>query len=457
MAVRKATRKAVKLRGAFYSASGGGKTFSCLRVATGLAMFENGGRIPESGRGRVRVIDSEHGASELYADRFDFDVHVLEGKTIADYTAAINMAAADGVSVLIIDSLTHAWRELLEQVDLDKANSRSGNGFQAWGKATPVQKEFIETILSFPGHIMATMRADTLWDVGDNENGKKTPKRIGMKPEQGKGIEFEFTFLVYLDVDHSCLVEKDRTGKFQDRRIKLLDEGFGRELGEWLASGVKPATFAQLEEIKALCKQNGIGGKRFGELVGAVPTTYEEAEAALAKVRDADPLGSALADTAAALADVAKTANPPVPTAAPTTTVGEAAAQPSSATGTSAGSLAADATPPPPSTETPQTSAKTATTTTTTAEDEAAEVMAGGGDDTTTTLIAFKRSVDAASTAPNVAALIADWTPKLATLSERPRLIANGYALARVKELGGEALTENDNRLVSALNTIAKE
>jgi hypothetical protein len=257
---RKATKKQVKLRGAFYSLSGGGKTRGSLRVATGMALAMNKGAIPTEGPGRIGVIDSEDGDSELYADQYDFDVIVLGrdtvGKSPDDYIDALEAGAKAGWGVVVIDSLSHAWRELLEQVDEARAAS-NGNRFTPWAQATPKHKELVEAIKRFPGHVIATMRADTAWSL-ENEDGKNKPKRIGLKPEQGKGIEYEFSFLVSLDQNHLATVEKDRTGKFQDRRMKLLDEGFGKELLEWLEDGRKPFSDWQKGEVKRLLLEAGV-------------------------------------------------------------------------------------------------------------------------------------------------------------------------------------------------------
>jgi hypothetical protein len=145
-----------------------------------------------------------------------------------------------GYKVLVIDSLTHAWRELTEEVDRLAEKSTSRNSFSPWAKVSSKQKRFIEAILNFPGHIIATMRSSTEWVIGSNKEGKSVPEKIGLKPEQGKGIEFEFDILLELDQKHQATVTKDRTGKFQDETIDKPGEAFGVSLYEWLSSGTAP-------------------------------------------------------------------------------------------------------------------------------------------------------------------------------------------------------------------------
>ena len=221
---RKATKARAKLRAAVFGPSGGGKTFSCLRIARGLA-----------GDGTVAVIDTERGSASKYSDRFDFDVLELTDQTVAGYVDAIKQA--HGYDVLVVDSLSHGWQSLLEEVEkLAKAKYR-GNTWSAWSEGTPLQRKLVNAILDFPGHVLATIRSKTEWTTVEDGRGKNVPQRIGMAPEQGKGIEYEFDILLEISTEHIANVIKDRTGKFQDRLIEKPDEDFGRQLALWLADG----------------------------------------------------------------------------------------------------------------------------------------------------------------------------------------------------------------------------
>lgn len=222
---QRATKRGTKLRCAIFGPAGSGKTFSALRIAAGLG-------------GRVALIDTERGTARKYADRFAFDVCELGGdRSIDAYLQAI--AAARAYDVLIIDSLTHAWLELLTEVEqLAKARYR-GNTWSAWSEGTPKQRRFVDTLLSCPAHVLATMRSKTEWQTA-NENGKVKPVRIGLTPEQGKGIEYEFDLLLELNPDHIAQVIKDRTGRYQDQLLERPGEEFGRELATWLTQADPP-------------------------------------------------------------------------------------------------------------------------------------------------------------------------------------------------------------------------
>jgi hypothetical protein len=235
MAFAKAERTQLYLRCALFGPSGSGKTMTGLRIAKGIA--EEMG-VP------FAVIDSEARSASKYADRIQFDVDNLENKTVDHYIASMNDAERAGYKVLFIDSLSHAWRELTEEVDRITQSSTSKNSILSWGKVTPKQKRFINAILNFPGHIIVTMRSKTEWVIGEGKNGKIAPEKLGLAPEQGKGIEYEFDLLVEMDQKHNATITKDRTGKYQDQVIEKPGEDFGIALYEWLASGKpeKPAS-----------------------------------------------------------------------------------------------------------------------------------------------------------------------------------------------------------------------
>jgi hypothetical protein len=85
------------------------------------------------------------------------------------------------------------------------------------------------------------MRSKTEWQTEQGNNGKSRPVRVGLAPEQGKGIEYEFDLLLEISTEHIANVIKDRTGKFQDKLIEKPGKEFGAQLVAWLSEGV-PAT-----------------------------------------------------------------------------------------------------------------------------------------------------------------------------------------------------------------------
>lgn len=221
---QKAVKSKSLLRCAVFGPAGAGKTFSSLSIASGMGK-------------KIALIDSERGSAAKYADRFEFDTAELDKKKIENYVQYIQEAGKAGYEVLIIDSLSHAWQELLEEVDKLANAKYRGNTWSAWSEGTPKQRQLVDAILQFPGHVIVTMRSKTEWTTTTDDRGKSKPTRVGLSPEQGKGIEYEFDLLLELSTDHICHVIKDRTGKFQDKLFEKPGRDFGEELVAWLNSG----------------------------------------------------------------------------------------------------------------------------------------------------------------------------------------------------------------------------
>jgi len=241
---KKATKSSAKLRAALFGPSGAGKTFTALRIAAGLG-------------GAIAVIDTERGSASKYADRFGFDVLDLEHAAIPSYEGAIAAAARAGYPVLVVDSLSHGWQELLQEVDRLAAAKYRGNTWSAWSEGTPKQRALVDAILSYPGHVIATMRSKTEWRVEANGKGKQAPVRVGLAPEQGKGIEYEFDLLLELSTDHIGHVIKDRTGKFQDAMLDKPGEDFGQALAAWLSAPQQGETRESAETEASTVERSG--------------------------------------------------------------------------------------------------------------------------------------------------------------------------------------------------------
>lgn len=250
MEFKKAQRKQSKLRLAVYGTSGSGKTYSSLLLAKSLG---------ES----IALIDTEFGSANKYADIFNFDSLDLEQPTVQNVCKAIQLAR--GYDTLIIDSLSHAWKELCAEIDKLAESKYSGNSWRAWSEGTPMQQLLIKTILSFPGHIIVTMRADTNWTTTTNDKGKLQPVRIGEKPNQGKGIEYEFDMLIQIHNNHKGEVLKSRVidpetkqNRYQDKIVDM-DETFAEGLALWLNTGAVAEKSETELKTELINKMKGFG------------------------------------------------------------------------------------------------------------------------------------------------------------------------------------------------------
>lgn len=227
---QKATKEKAKLRACFCGPTGSGKTYSALRVAKSLGKS-------------VALIDTEHGSASKYADIFDFDVVDLDSHHPENYIEAIKAAGAAGYEVLVIDSLSHAWMGndgALELVDKAAKRSQSNNSFTAWRDVTPLHNDLVEAILASPCHVIATMRTKMEYVIETvTRNGKtsQVPKKVGLKPIQKDGVEYEFDIVVDFNEEHDAIVGKTRIPAVDGMVINKPGEDFAQVLLKWLNSG----------------------------------------------------------------------------------------------------------------------------------------------------------------------------------------------------------------------------
>lgn len=229
---QKAVRTQAKLRMAINGPSGAGKTYTALIAAKVMA---NGGKIA--------MIDTERGSASLYSDKYDFDTATLNEFNPQNYIDLIKAAEESGYAVIVIDSLTHAWEGkggALDLVDDAAKRSKSKNTFTAWKDVTPLHRQLIDAMLQSPCHIIATMRSKTEYVIESVErNGRQvqTPRKVGMAPIQRQGMEYEFTIVGDMDLDHNFVVSKSHMEALADQVEKKPGEKFFRQVYDWLNSG----------------------------------------------------------------------------------------------------------------------------------------------------------------------------------------------------------------------------
>lgn len=226
----RATKSEAKARVAVTGPSGSGKTYTSLLWAEELA-----------DGGDIAVIDTERSSAKLYADRFNFYTLSM---TPPFHPLRLVEALADaeeaGFSVVVVDSLSHFWAGaggVLEIVDEAKSRFK-GNTHAAWQVGTPLQQKMVDSILAYNGHTIATMRAKTEWALNPDERGRITPTKIGLSPQQRDMIEYEFTLMLDVDVEHRASVSKTRCELLADRTFSAEEAvEAARLFKSWLGSG----------------------------------------------------------------------------------------------------------------------------------------------------------------------------------------------------------------------------
>jgi AAA domain len=214
---QKAVKSAQKLKLLLQGASGSGKTYSALILATEIA---------KSTGKRIAFIDSENGSASLYADKFDFDVMELKDYSVNSYITAFNQAKiSDDHSVVILDSITQEWEWVLDQV------SASTKGYPLnWKQPSELHSQFLKAILMFNKHLICTVRAKQDYSI----NEQKKVQKLGLAPVQREGIEYEFTTAFMIDENNKATATKDRTSLFKNAGLFKINEATGKTFLDWL-------------------------------------------------------------------------------------------------------------------------------------------------------------------------------------------------------------------------------
>ncbi|MGX4694607.1 ATP-binding protein [Streptomyces sp. JNUCC 63] len=267
-----ATKEQAKARIALTGPTGSGKTYTALVTGTGLG-------------DRIALVDTEHGSAAKYADEFAFDTLPLTTFQPTALVEALAVAAHDGYDVMIVDSLSHFWSGtggMLEQVDNAARRVGAGGSFAGWKEARPLERAMLDALLAYPGHLIVTMRTKTEYVVEADERGRKVPRKVGLKPEQREGIEYEFDIVGDLDHENTLVISKSRAKPLSGTVLHKPGAEFAEAVLGWLKAG-KPAKSvpdyitaatapgATYEDLRALYEE-----ARRHNLIGAAVLDGEE-------------------------------------------------------------------------------------------------------------------------------------------------------------------------------------
>ena len=224
MQLRKATRKKAKIRLGLSAVSGGGKTYSAILIAKGLA----------GDLSKVAIIDTENGSADLYAHLGEFNVLPLTAPfTPERYIEAIKSCEKAGMEVIIVDSISHEWDgkggclEIVESL---------GGKYQDWAKVTPRHQAFIDAIIHSPSHVITTVRRKQDYEMIKDGNKVRVEKG-GLKEITREGFEYELTINLELDTKHNATASKDRTQLFMNKPAFVPSEHTGEIIAAWCEQG----------------------------------------------------------------------------------------------------------------------------------------------------------------------------------------------------------------------------
>jgi hypothetical protein len=254
--IEDAVREQIRLRMAVMGVTGAGKTRGALEVATNLF----------GGEERVGLIDTEHGRSKLYADRYRFRrLDLLTDQSPEAFTRAMDDLDRDGCGVQILDSVSHEWmgkNGVLSQADR----------FGDWKTVRPKHNDFVERILSSQAHVIVCIRSKMKYavreedDTRPNRTGtRQVIEKLGLGPVQDEQLLYEFDIVADLDVDTHEATFSNRCDPLVGQTMPLMPGGpVASIISDWLSTGEPPEEAApeDVERLRELLLENGISEDR---------------------------------------------------------------------------------------------------------------------------------------------------------------------------------------------------
>jgi hypothetical protein len=212
---------------------GAGKSFTAGNVAIGLIKHLKQLGVDYAAK-PVAFFDTETGSDWLIPqfNAANIPLVVAKKRSFADLLEAVRWAEANA-SALIIDSITHPWRELQESYM--KKKNRSFLQIDDWGylKGDHGWAQFTDLYINSKLHIIMCGRAGDDTEQYTDENGKRQFEKVGVKMKTEGETGFEPSLLVLMEremdlrtnaVTHRAYVLKDRSTKLDGAEID--DPGF---------------------------------------------------------------------------------------------------------------------------------------------------------------------------------------------------------------------------------------
>jgi len=182
-----------------------GKTYTATKLAIGVKQFF---KHP----GPIAFFDTESGSgyvAEIVKADTGQDLLGIRARSFNDLMQFARDCIESKVSVAIIDSITHPWRELCDSYLAQLNEKRRARNFaplqklefQNWAAIKGMWEEWPNFFLNSPLHIIVCGRAGAIWEMEKNEEtGRKELIKAGVKMR----VETEFGF------ESSLLVEMER-------------------------------------------------------------------------------------------------------------------------------------------------------------------------------------------------------------------------------------------------------
>lgn len=185
--------------------AGTGKSKTAAIIARGLVKLARELRLTYADK-PVYYYDTETG-SDFLRDDFKSDgiaLRTLKSRAFVDLLAAVREAEVNGAA-LIVDSVTHPWKELCETYRRTKGarlkppqpNYRLQ--FQDWAYLKEEWGKFTDAFVNSQLHIVMCGRCAFEYDFFEDDDGKKQLEKTDIKMAAEKDAGYEPSILVYME------------------------------------------------------------------------------------------------------------------------------------------------------------------------------------------------------------------------------------------------------------------
>jgi hypothetical protein len=175
-----------------YGEAGTGKTFTSTRVVIGLHHYIKSTQ-------PVFFMDTETG-SDFVRDKISKEtglkMQIAKTRAFADLLTAIDEMPKG--AILVIDSITHYWNELVESYL--KKNQKTRLSLKDWQPIKATWREYADRFVNSPLHIIVAGRSADKWGEVEDEDGAKELKKIGTKMRAETEFSYEPSLLVEMEL-----------------------------------------------------------------------------------------------------------------------------------------------------------------------------------------------------------------------------------------------------------------
>lgn len=200
----------------FMGFAGTGKTYTATKTAIGLYKFLQE-KLNENRP--IAFLDTETGSDFVLPALKKEGIKVVRAKTrsFKDLLSIVQEAEKE-CSILIIDSITHFWIEIIDSYE--KKLRRSYLQFQDWKIIKSEWRRFTDLYVNSRLHIIMCGRAGFTYDHFENDQGKKELVKTGTKMKAENDMGFEPSFLIEMELIsneqkkktiHRAYILKDRS------------------------------------------------------------------------------------------------------------------------------------------------------------------------------------------------------------------------------------------------------